>query len=427
MTNPILCKTKVILRTLTVCCLMFISCFCQGQINKKSHYAVKASINVKQQTFNVEANISYVPKPNDSLNTLTFMIHENADIESCKVKGLVKYEVKKGDNKISSLILYFKENIKEEIQVNLKYSSVLKKDDAPWGIDKISDEWIELSLNSVWLPIVATFDNQFDAQLDIKIIADTDFNVLSSGLSKKVGHNTYKIKNVTPQIDLVLIGSPNFYKSNGKNITIYDHKLNEERNKLMFDYGERSYTWLNNSFGKAKKIPPAKLVITPRKESGYARKNFIVLSNDISVNNTIHFANYIAHEFAHFWSSGANPLTAHRWLDESIAEYIAWKYVQKEFGDNALDEFLTRVKKEAPTLPPVYTKEAAKVPSHAVMYRKGVGKLFELEEMIGESTMFTLMTEWFKEDVKDSEKFLQLIKDVIGVETAQKFRTKLSK
>lgn len=39
---------------------------------------------------------------------------------------------------------------------------------------------------------------------------------------------------------------------------------------------------------------------------------------------------------------------------------------------------------EADTIPPVYVLGENKIPSHAVMYRKGVYKLFKLEEMIAE-------------------------------------------
>jgi hypothetical protein len=405
--------------------LVLICCSCNNSKNRTSHYTIRAIINTEQQSLNAKADISYFPP--ETTNSIEFITHENVRIKNISADGLLDYIEKEKGNKIKTILLNFKNKIENPLKISFEYTFLLKEKDAPWGIDKISENWIELSLNSGWLPIISSYDNQFSSETELSIVSKKEFNILSSGISKVVGNNTFKITNTIPQIDLVLIGSSQFQESRQDNITIYENQENKKRNEFIFKLSEKSYQWLNNTFGNIKTLPPVKLVITPRNESGYARKNFIVLSNDISAKDTLHFVNYITHEFAHYWSTGANPLSEHRWLDESIAEYVAWKYISKNYKETDLKEFLIKAEKEAETIPPVYILGKNKIPSHAVMYRKGVYKLFKLEEMIGEKKMFSLLSDWFKVERKNSEKFLKKIENTSGNKTAEIFRFELSK
>lgn len=410
----------------TFCFALLIVCnSCNQAEDSTSHYSVKASINTEQQSVKVDVDITYLPSK--ATKSIEFITHENVIIQSCTANGLLDYTEKGKANKAKVVTLHFEKEIATPLTIRFDYAFVLKEEDAPWGIDKISEDWIELSLNSGWLPIIATYSNQFTSETELEIVSKNEFSILSSGTSRVVGSNKFNITNTTPQMDLVLIGSSQFQESRKGHISIFENQENKERNEFIFSFSEKSYQWLNDTFGEVKKMPPVKLVITPREESGYARKNFIVLSNDISVQDTLHFVNYITHEFAHFWSTGANPISEHRWLDESIAEYIAWKYVEKNYSEAKRNEFLAKAKKEAGTIAPVYIIGVSKVPSHAVMYRKGVYKLFKLEEMIGEEEMFSLLSGWFKVENKNSESFLEHLKTIAGVQTADKFRLELSK
>ncbi len=408
------------------CCTVLCIHYSFGNLNKMaSHYTIKATINTQTQSLNANVTISY--NPHEQTKTLAFIAHENVVIKNCLASGLLGFSEEKKSNKQKSILLNFKNTIEKPITITFDYTFTLKEKDAPWGIDKISDDWIELSLNSGWLPIISSYNNQFSVEAELDIISKSKFDILSSGTSKALGNHKYKIKNTIPQIDFVLIGSPKLHKSQKGNITIYEPKENNEREGFVFNFSEKSYQWLNSTFGEVKKIPPVKLVITPRKESGYARKNFIVLSNDISVTDTLHFVNYITHEFVHFWSNGANPLSEHRWLDESIAEYVAWKYIHKNYDEIEVKNFLTKIKKELDRIAPVYVKGKTDIPSHAVMYKKGVYKLFQLEEMVGENKMFKILIDWFRVENKNSEEFLRLIENIVGRKVVQNFRLELSK
>lgn len=400
---------------------------CISQIENLTHYETKVKIDVNQQSFEVELTINYHAPESKPIDSLEFLIHENANFIHGKAEGLLKLEEVARANQGKAITLYFKKAWTGAKKLHFHYTSILKKEDAPWGIDKITGDWIELSLNSTWLPILSSFNLQFTADVELELVADKRFEMISSGTSKKIGRNKFEITNTVSQIDLVLVGSPAFYNTNIGDITIHDHRKADERSAFIAAIGQKGYQWLNQTFGKFKAIPPVKLVIAPRPESGYARKNFILLNDGISIKDTLGFVIFITHEFAHFWSSGANPLTVHRWLDESVAEYIAWKYVQQKFATDAFHDFLIRIEKEAPTLPPVYEGSDTGAPEHAVMYRKGVSKLYQLEKTIGEAAMFTFLTRWFAVEKKETETFLSLLEKLQGKEIAGSFRVNLGK
>ncbi len=407
--------------------LLFSCYYGIGQKENLAHYEAKAKIDIRQQNFEVELTIDYYANESKPVDSLEFLIHENANFSRCEAVGLSSFKEVAKSNQGKAIILYFKKSWTGSKKLQFHYTSVLKKEDAPWGIDKITTDWIELSLNSTWLPILSSFNLQFTADLRLELVADKNFEIISSGVSKRVGKNKYEISNRVSQIDLVLVGSPAFHNTSIGDITIHDHRKAEERAAFIAAIGQKGYEWLNRIFGKVKEIPPVKLVIAPRSESGYARKNFIILNDGISVKDTVALANFISHEFTHFWSSGANPLTVHRWLDESIAEYISWKFVQKECSASAFHDFLMRIEKEAPNLAAVYEGNDTGPPSHAVMYRKGVAKLYALEKTIGEAAMFTFLTAWFAVEKKETETFLALLEKLEGGKVAGDFRTTLGK
>lgn len=409
-----------------LCCLFLFAMFgCDTHERTNSHYTVDAHINTHEQSIKVSVDITYLPS--EATKSIAFIAHENVNLQSCKAKNLLNFVEAPATNKAKTITLNFNEEVGNWVTIHFEYDFVFKAGDAPWGIDKISEDWIELSLNSGWLPIIASFDNQFTSETELHIVSNNTFSVLSSGASRSEGHNTFSITNSIPQIDLVLIGSSEFQESSKGTISIFQNQENKERDAFIFNFSEKSYDWLNTTFGAVKELPPVKLVITPREESGYARKNFIVLSNDISVSDTLHFVNYITHEFAHYWSTGANPLSEHRWLDESIAEYVTWKFIRTYYNKTKWNEFLDRAKKEADTIPPVYILGESKTPSHAVMYRKGVYKLYQLEQMIGEEKMLHLLSDWFKVEKKNSEHFLNKLANMADLPTAENFRIELSK
>lgn len=412
--------------------LPFLTCmlagyYCLGQQGNLAHYETDVKIDVIQQSFEVDLTINYHAPGAKPIDSLEFLIHENANFSRCEAVGLSSFKEVAKSNQGKAIILYFKKPWTGPKKLHFHYTSVLKKEDAPWGIDKITSDWIELSLNSTWLPIHSSFNLQFTADLALELVANKNFEMISSGTSKRIGQNKFEISNTVSQIDLVLVGSSAFHNTSIGDISIHDHRKAEERAAFIATIGQKGYEWLNRFFGKVKEIPPVKLVIAPRPESGYARKNFIILNDGISVKDTVGLANFITHEFAHFWSSGANPMTVHRWLDESIAEYISWKFVQKEYSESAFHDFLLRIEKEAPNLAAVYEGNDTGPPSHAVMYRKGVAKLYALEKTIGEAAMFTFLRAWFAVEKKETETFLSLLEKLQGEEVAGSFRANLGK
>ncbi len=407
-------------------CLLAGYC-CISQNENLAHYEAKVNIDVNQQSFEVELTINYHAPESKPIDSLEFLIHENANFIHGKAEGLLKLEEVARANQGKAIMLYFEDQWTGTKKLHFHYTSILKEEDAPWGIDKITGDWIELSLNSTWLPILSSFNLQFTADIALELVANKNFEMISSGTSKRIGPNKFEISNTVSQIDLVIVGSPAFHNTSIGNISIHDHQKAEERAEFIAAIGQKGYEWLNRIFGKVKEIPPVKLVIAPRPESGYARKNFIILNDGISVKDTVGLANFITHEFAHFWSSGANPMTVHRWLDESIAEYMAWKFVQEAFSKQAFHVFLARIEKEAPTLDAVYKGNDTGPPKHAVMYRKGVAKLYRLEKTIGEAAMFTFLTAWFAVEKKETETFLALLEKLQGKEVARGFRANLGK
>jgi len=287
----------------------------------------------------------------------------------------------------------------------------------PFAVDLISEQWVELSVNSFWHPVFQGFTTYFTA--DITLDLPGQFEVISSGEVSKKGQQ-FLMQNTVPQIDIVFCASPKFLKRQEGLMTIYYTNPAQPHLDALIEHGSASITFLNEWLGKKEVIPAGKIVIAPRAETGYARKHFIILSN-LEKSDQAHLANFISHELAHFWWIKGDSHTSANWLNESFAEYTALQYQRDYFGEALFIKEMEKLIKKSAGLPPVITKDNNDRQSHAVLYYKGPVKLYELEQIIGKDSMRKLLQTVNDSEVRTTEALLKIIEQEKGAAIAKQF------
>lgn len=391
-----------------------------------SHYTFDVEIDTDKQLLSVSGKMLY-PIPEFQEDSIRFLLHKNMRIT--QFGRSKKFTIQALEGSFFNFVAIHPEGLQsagDKFVIPFRYSGTLNKEDLPYKIDRIGPEYLELSANSMWLPILATLNNYFTADFNVEINGMPEsVRLISSGNVTENGENSFRVQNEIPQIDVVLVASANLQVSDYDHITLYNTTRDQPVDTLIVQ-SKNALEWLNDRFGEVHELKEGKLVITPREESGYARKNLIILS-DISSKPPESIARFVAHEFAHFWTSKVNAQSSHRWIDESMAEYLALKFIDKQFGPEIVNDMLIAFNEEAVKLPPVYTGTSSRVPSHAVMYRKGVAKLFWLENRIGEARMQELLKRWFASPGRTTEDFLLILGNLSGEENAVAFGAELAK
>jgi aminopeptidase N len=176
------------------------------------------------------------------------------------------------------------------------------------------------------------------------------------------------------------------------------------RAAIFSRHGEAALAYFSTLLGSAPGRPQLVLVSRPRK-SGYARRGYVVVVDDGQAAIEAPLASFIAHEFGHLWFGNANATTRHRWLDESISEYLALRYVEHGMGSAARDAMIERKRTSAAGIGQVLRPEAGT----PALYSKGPLILLDLERKIGRPALDKILATAASRKTATTEEFLGIV------------------
>lgn len=306
-------------------------------------------------------------------------------------------------------------------RVDLEYSGVpvFGSD----GINRISPTWVELGLDSYWLPVFADYRKRITGQ--VRIDLPPGWNAVASGNFTRDG-NRLVLTTGIPLIDIAFTASPTFSHTDAPNTSVFWTRPDSATVGRVLETAESCRHYLNARYGASDSLPSVRLVLAPRSGPAYARRNYIVLT-DAGSTPPPALGGYICHEFAHFWSSAAISSGPENWLNEAMAEYVSSRYVRATFGQAQYDSTVARWQKMSGGQPPIWTPQSTRRPSAQVAYRKAPFLLSRLEERIGSDKMDQLLRRYMVERFRTTPDLLAALEEIGGAETVSWFRTELAR
>lgn len=306
-------------------------------------------------------------------------------------------------------------------QIELDYSGVpIFGSDS---INRISPTWVELGLDSYWLPVFADYRKRIIGE--VRIDLPPGWSAVTSGEITR-DHNRLVLSTTIPLIDIAFTASPTFSHTDALNTSVFFTRSDSATVARVVETAQSCRDYLNRRYGLADTIPAARLVLAPRSGPGYARRNYIVLTDAASTPAPA-LAGYICHEFAHYWSSNANSSGPENWLNEAMAEYVSSRYVRSRFGQAQYDSVVARWQKMSAGQPPVWTPQSTKRPSAQVAYRKAPFLLSRLEQRIGTEKMDRVLHRYMVERIRTTPQLVEAVQTEAGAETAAWFREELAR
>lgn len=309
-------------------------------------------------------------------------------------------------------------------KIEIDYDGVLLPEPLPNKINSITPNVVELNVDSFWFPMDASFSKLLSAELEIEI--DGNWQGISTGNVSVTG-GRIKIENKDPRLDIAftLARSPNLIEN--ESLTIFDLRAEATGIDALIKTAEACTKELNGLFGDEQSLPKSKLVITDRNESGYARENYIALT-DIGGYTPERLTLFLCHEFAHFWAKGADFAGVENWLNESFAEYAALITVRRILGDDAYNDYLERFETQlaGEELPPVWREGLTERGPYLVLYRKAPLTLVAFEKLYGEEQLIEIVRRFFNQPNKTTPALLAIVQTVSGVDAAKRLRELLA-
>ena len=372
--------------------------------------------------------ISYFrPAQTDSV---VFLLNSGFNIRTVVASGMTGVSLIR-DNDVTRIIVHMNRSPAGIAAATIDYTGMpLFGSDS---INSMSPSWIELGLDSFWLPVLSDFSHTisggFGSSIDIR---GAGWKAAASGVFNRWEGDTpngrvvtFKLSNQVPLIDIAFASSPSLDSTSREKVTTFFRGNPPIYNERVPAVANRCATYLDR-YGSSGKLPPIKLVLAPRSGPGYARKNYIVISKDLDTTEA-GVAHFVCHELAHFWSSGAVSNGPENWLNEAFAEFIAARYIRAANGDSAYRAIVRQWEDRAKGQPAVWTPTATKRPTARTAYGKAPFILNALEDRVGSPTMDRILTRFMTENIRTTSALLQMIGEAAGAETRDWFAAELAK
>jgi len=346
-------------------------------------------------------------------DTLRMMIARDAQFETIEVDGGAKVTTNQEGEGPQMIVVALGEHRPDQVAIRMKYSLEIPVDHQ---INRITPGWVELNIDSFWQPFITSFPTfTYTVRLDL----DKSFRVLTGDLKKRKKGRTV-IQSRFPRVDIPFCASPTFTTSRSDYVQVYASSEDIPADSVAL-FADRAMAYLEEYIDEPADFEvPRIIAISPRKDVGYSRKNYIVLSKIKSVSPQ-RLSAYLAHEFSHYWFSEALLSSKHHWLTESFAEYMSNIYIREAFGQEAFEDEMAdkreRIKEEPKTLADFEGR-----PSYLAMYHKGPLVLAGFEEHIGQEAFQKFINDFIDRNVKTNEVLFDLIEETLGPEALAKMK-----
>jgi hypothetical protein len=292
------------------------------------------------------------------------------------------------------------------------------------GINGIGPHWVELGLDSFWLPIFADLAHAIRSR--VQLVLPRGWEVVSSGRTTRSG-DTVTVTSIVPLIDIAWSASPDFARAGGDSVTIHHVGSSPAVVARTLETARACVRYLDARYGAPQPLPPIELVLAPRDGPGYARRNYIVITR-VADTSAVPLGRFVCHELAHNWSTGASASGPDNWLNESFAEFVAARFIRTTSGDSAYARIVAQWQERSAGQPPIWTPAAKGRPSARTAYAKAPYLLSRLEERVGNAAMNEILRRFMTDpSIRTTPALIDMIYDVAGAETGGWFRNELAK
>lgn len=374
-------------------------------------------------TLEARWRIVFVPDP-DAAGPVSFALARGLEIRTLEGEGVRGHE-----ERPSSFFPAWKEVVLElegpadgrPVSLELTYAG---RPELPENrINQISPDWVELSVDSGWHPLFTTFDQEMRGSLDVLLPGDW---TLAAGGHISFEGDRWVIRGGEPQLDVSFVAAPGLEGSAGERVDLL-HRAGADpaTARDVLEAAEACAAYLDTRYGAADALPHTTLVLADRPSNAYARIGHIVLAA-VDVPEGPALSRFLCHELAHYWSRGADFMTAEHWMTEGFAEYVALRYVRERYGGEAFDEMIEARERMGRDQGPVWTEEMTARGPDPLMYGKAPVLLSRLEERLGSERFDRFLERYMTRNVTTTRELLQHLGEVAGTEAAEWFRSLLA-
>lgn len=387
-----------------------------------AHYEVRLEVSPAGGTIEADVEITL---PAEEGTSAEFFLGERFDLHALLASGGGRVEVVPDGHELPNTRLIRVEFPGERDgpeTLSIAYSGPLNVPEGDYTIAALDEEMLELRLDFMWLPTAAGINLLYTLDAEIEGIPE-DFVLVSQGeVSREDG--LVRIEREMPDFDFVLVAAPGLQSRNAPGVEVFAQDFDYVLTDIVRRHAASSVAWMQDWMGP---LPhgDVRLAVLPRSSGAYARRGYVVMAEAREAVEALEEelpewgpARLVAHEFAHAWWSPADPLTEHYWLSESVAEYVALRYLEAEFGLETAETYWASKLERAVGATPLLGEGR---PSGNALYQRGPMLLRELEQRVGRDTFDRVIARLAGAAPRETAQFMSVLAEEAGPEHADWF------
>lgn len=377
---------------------------------EQAAYRGQITLRPKQHGLDAEWSIRYVPD-STTADSVSFLLNEKLEVSELSGPSVAGYTRHEGVSRSDRITVRFREDVRPGSAVDLHFSYGGQPRFPSRRHNRISREWVELSVESFWHPLFASFDQELVGVLEVRL--PPGWTAVASGSTAR-RDSALVIRNTVPQIDAAFLAAPTLQTTSSGDYSVYHTGADPERLDRILDAAAACGRYLNRRFANGDSLPPVQVVVAPRSDGpAYARKNYVVVP-DRARDSRLATVEFLCHELAHFWSHGANPMSADNWMNEGFAVYTAARFIRREFGTSVYDSIVGVWVDQARGQPPVWTPDGTGRPPGKINYYKAPLVLRRLEQAIGTAPFDHFTRAYMIRKPETTTELLGILEEVAG-------------
>ena len=365
--------------------------------------------SVAESALSAELQVSVPMAP--GAESIAFFINRGLEIDRLDGIGVTGFTLSpmEGNSLWSVLELSVDQDlVSSRLQFEVAYHGTpLFPNDA---INAIESDWVELSIDSAWYPVLSTL--AYPVRASIRIHLPSEWTLVTSG-EVSISNDGWLLNDTIPQPDIAWAASPGMQAFGDRDVQVFHRGVDNDTLERVVDRAQACRTLLDERFSQADSLPSLRIVIAGRDESGYARKNYIVLSR-VTGRPELDLTEFLCHELAHFWSRGAPPLSVDNWMNEGFAVLIAADAIKQLYSPQAFDRLVDAWRLRSAGAGSIWTIEDRSRRSHRVQYAKAPLFLHRLRGCMGTEVFEQLLSRYVTEPINSTERLIDHINDLAG-------------
>ena len=319
----------------------------------------------------------------------------------------------------------------DRVTIEVAYAGPIRDGSIEWGRGLVSEGWVELSLGSLWYP---SWSDERALRWRLSVGVPEGYDVIGPGRVARGADGRWAVAPDGPvQGRISFAASPAFdvaTRSLGGDLDASLYTAGPEpRAGEILATARDAYQYYARLLGPPRGGATRLTVAYAHEGVGVTRPgNAFATAGDyivLGVSPPLQQAKLLAHEVAHFWWLSGESGTPDEFMTESLAEYVSLRYGQSVWGEGWLAERLDYAAKVSASVDGSLVDMGYTDGREALLYYRGPLALWELQRRIGVGVMDALLAEAYAADVSELERFVRLLGDREGAETAEWFASQL--